>query len=227
MPNLIDLTGFENDKIKVWGLSTDRIIWPSGAIRAAWIVQCKNCNNMYILCGKTIRDGGRGCKCLGKRYLHTLHPLNNIWRGMIDRCENPKNHAWNSYGGRGIKICCGLKDILYFAKILGNRPNKGYSLDRINNDLGYFCGSCNYCLDRNLSLNVKWSTDFEQSCNRRSNKLVDCEGETIPMKVACKKLNIPYKLLWKRMKKFNQSFEEARDIYLERIKNGQTYSKKL
>src|SRR4051812_11102739 len=28
-----------------------------------------------------------------------------IWRGIIQRCTNPKVKAWGYYGGRGIKVC--------------------------------------------------------------------------------------------------------------------------
>src|ERR1700722_18905761 len=27
------------------------------------------------------------------------------WRNMVQRCVNPKNQAYNSYGGRGIIVC--------------------------------------------------------------------------------------------------------------------------
>lgn len=33
------------------------------------------------------------------------HSLYRTWYGMIDRCNNPSNAAYESYGGRGITVC--------------------------------------------------------------------------------------------------------------------------
>lgn len=33
------------------------------------------------------------------------HPLASIWKGMIRRCYNPKDKAYNYYGAKGVKVC--------------------------------------------------------------------------------------------------------------------------
>src|SRR6266550_4088333 len=45
----------------------------------------------------------------------TSHPLHDIWRGMLDRSENPRNKRYPRYGGRGIKVCERWHDIRAFA----------------------------------------------------------------------------------------------------------------
>jgi len=35
----------------------------------------------------------------------TSHPLYQIWRGILDRCENSRNNRYRRYGGRGIRVC--------------------------------------------------------------------------------------------------------------------------
>jgi hypothetical protein len=89
--------------------------------------------------------------------------------GAINRCFNPRNKDYLDYGGRlnppmsdryrfgpdgktGIGIEALVADI-------GVRP-KGYTLGRINNDLGYVVG------------NVEWQTWEEQENNRRDNHYI-------------------------------------------------------
>jgi len=65
------------------------------------------------------------------------------WRKMKDRCLNP-NHKYSKYYlQNGITIC--KKWMLFdgFYEDMGDRPN-GYSLDRIDNRLGYFKENCRW-----------------------------------------------------------------------------------
>jgi hypothetical protein len=82
-----------------------------------------------------------------------------IWTHMMGRCYNPNNHAYNRYGGRGIKVYKDWHDVESFnqsiLKTIGNRPTGSHSLDRIDNGGDY---------EPN---NVKWSSAKEQANNRR------------------------------------------------------------
>ena len=82
-----------------------------------------------------------------------------VWRNIKQRCCNPKHPAFPNYGGRGIKIYEPWLDsknfIDYCDVVLGPKP-VGHSIDRIDNNLGYFPG------------NLKWSSHSEQQSNRRS-----------------------------------------------------------
>ena len=79
------------------------------------------------------------------------------WHQMITRCENPNNRNYQYYGGRGIKVCerwrNSFKD---FAVDMGERPSRGHTLDRIENNGNYEPG------------NVRWATSGEQSKNKRN-----------------------------------------------------------
>lgn len=103
------------------------------------------------------------------------HYLYNTFALIKSRCYNPKCKTYKNYGGRGIKmldewIKSPKKFIEYIEKNLGDRP-KGYTIDRINNMLGYFPN------------NLKWSSAKEQSRNKRNNKLNNKDVETIREKV--------------------------------------------
>lgn len=106
------------------------------------------------------------------------HPLYSTWRGMLDRCHNPDAAGYRLYGARGITVCAAWRgDIsdgqlgvmggfLQFTSDMGDRP-PGYSIDRIDNDEGYYPGNC------------RWATQEEQSNNTRSNNRVTAGGKTL------------------------------------------------
>jgi len=94
----------------------------------------------------------------------TGHPLFSLWRGILDRCENPANSRYKRYGGRGITVHEPWHDIrVFIADIeasIGPKPHRcpecgsRYSLDRIRNDRGYKPG------------NVRWATASVQNGNK-------------------------------------------------------------
>ena len=91
-------------------------------------------------------------------------PTYRSWASMKQRCNNPNNDRYESYGGRGIKHIKKWRLFEGFLEDMGERPN-GKSLDRINNDKGYMKANC------------KWSTPIEQSNNTRYNKLINWKGK--------------------------------------------------
>lgn len=88
------------------------------------------------------------------------------WRDMKRRCYIPDFKQYQDYGGRGIKVCARWQDFDNFKKDMGEQPDKGYQLDRINNDGDYEPSNC------------RWATTAEQASNRRSNRLVTVFGRT-------------------------------------------------
>lgn len=124
----------------------------------------------------------KSCGCLSRERATTHgfygHPFYALWNGIIDRCTDPKVKGYHNYGGRGITICEGWLNPWAFAEDLyreiGPRPEgvgeKGYalySLDRKDNDGGYWCGRCAECIASGRPFNVQWSTRSEQLRNQR------------------------------------------------------------
>jgi len=109
--------------------------------------------------------GSRSCGCLLKelvtaratRHGMAASPEYTAWADMLQRCENPKNKWFNDYGGRGITVCEQWHFFPNFLADMGPRP-KDLTLDRLDNDLGYFPDNC------------EWRTRSAQQRNKRSYK---------------------------------------------------------
>lgn len=91
-----------------------------------------------------------------KRHGMSFTPVHNAWCDMRKRCSDPGHHAWSLYGGRGITVCARWDIFENFYEDMGDKPGKGYSIDRIDVNGNYEPSNC------------KWATQLEQSRNRRN-----------------------------------------------------------
>jgi len=80
------------------------------------------------------------------------------WTEMRARCLNPKNPNFKNWGGRGITICERWLVFKNFMEDMGER-SLGMTLERVDNDAGYFPENC------------VWADRTAQSRNRRYTKL--------------------------------------------------------
>lgn len=79
-------------------------------------------------------------------------PTYRIWEGMLHRC---RNHP--EYGGRGIDFDPRWAEFTNFLADMGERP-PGLTLDRIDNDGGYWAKNC------------RWATYSVQNANQRKRR---------------------------------------------------------
>lgn len=137
-----------------------------------WLFDC-DCGNEKAAKIKSVRSGSTSsCGCKFSKMMadrNTSHGLAGkslayrSWKDMRQRCNNPNNVDWLSYGGRGIKVCEKWDDFLAFLSDMGERPDN-HSIDRIDVNLGYSKENC------------RWALDKVQANNKRSNYRIEYNG---------------------------------------------------
>lgn len=88
---------------------------------------------------------------------------------MMHRCHKQRHKQFYKYGGRGITVCHRWRESFQAFYNDTGTPPKGMSLDRPDNDKGYWCGKCE-CQECGLlgrEKNWRWATRAEQANNRR------------------------------------------------------------
>lgn len=162
---------------------------------SAWECRCQ-CGNAKVVPGVQLRNGStKSCGCLIAETLrkrNTTHglyrtPEHHSWRGMNERCFNPNHKNYNIYGGRGITVCDRWRVFENFLADMGTRPSPKCSIDRIDTNGNYEPPNC------------RWATTGEQSNNRSNNRIVVVCGESMTIKQACDKYNLPYRTIEVRL----------------------------
>lgn len=133
--------------------------------------KCDCGNEKAIIRGSLLSGLTQSCGCLHKELTikaNTKHghakrskfsPEYYSWASMWTRTTNPKCAAYKHYGGRGIRVCDEWKSFDVFFQQMGPRP-KGTTLERKNNELGYFY------------LNCVWAGRIQQSRNKRNSVIL-------------------------------------------------------
>jgi len=184
-------------------------------IKTKWKCRC-DCGNYVSILVTSLNSGNtKSCGCLHKditRNLFTKHGHNKpkqrsltytTWDKMLQRCNNSNNNRYNHYGGRGIKICDrwqGKDGFVNFLADMGERLDKKYSIDRIDNN-------GDYCKE-----NCRWITMKEQNRNCSRNIILDFHGETKCLEDFARQYSIHPEVLRYRICKAKWPIEKALGI---------------
>ena len=97
------------------------------------------------------------------------------WSSMKTRVTNPRTRTADRYIHRGIDMDPRWSDFSEFLADMGERP-AGTSLDRIDNNNGYWPDNC------------RWATRVDQTRNQARNVFVELNGERIVLAEALDRL---------------------------------------
>lgn len=139
----------------------------TGKMIRRWKCKC-DCGNITIVRHGDLRNGSTvSCGCYNyekesaaKTHGYSRTKLGNVFEGMKQRCNNPKNKNYEKYGGRGIKICTEwLNDPKkFFDWAIKNGYKEGLSIDRIDVNGNYEPDNC------------RWADNEAQCLNQRLRK---------------------------------------------------------
>lgn len=111
-------------------------------------------------------------------------------KGMRDRCFSENCKQYNNYGSRGIIVCDRWKNSFEnFIADMGEKPSKGYSVERINNNGNYEPDNC------------RWATQKEQMANTSRTKWVILNDKKMMFTFAIKQLGVSMGSIYYRINK--------------------------
>lgn len=154
----------------ITGQKFDRLTAMKYIGKFKWLCIC-DCGNKHICYGGDLRQGKvRSCGCLRNERVREVigthysskEKLWYVWNDMRYRCEKPYHHAYNHYGGRGVKVCKEWHDYINFKNwAIDNGYTKGLTIDRIDVNGNYEPNNC------------RWIPQAEQVKNTRRNLDID------------------------------------------------------
>lgn len=174
--------------------------------KTAWKCVCDCGNITYVSTSNLTCNRIRSCGCLKLEKLlerSTTHNqrhtyLYEVWKGIRQRCKNPKHPSYHNYGGRGIKVCDEWDKS--FQAFYDWSYTNGYStenqkneklkltIDRIDNNGNYEPCNC------------RWVDRKVQASNTRLAKLFTINGETKCLSEWCKLFGIKRNTIYRRIK---------------------------
>ena len=132
-------------------------------------------------CGQCIRFGNTRALKHGFRPKSGATPTYNSWESMKKRIASKEGYALVGMDPRWESFSEFLAD-------MGERP-KGMTIDRINNEIGYWKDNC------------RWANKTTQSRNRRIAVTAGIDGDHIPVAEWARREGISYGAAYKRLRK--------------------------
>ena len=171
----IDRTGMRYGNLVVKKCSHAQYRSPRQGSYQFWLCKCDCGNSKIVLANNLVKGNTKSCGCKSSRssfgHRITTHGMSGTktyksWQAMKDRCYSASHIEYKRYGAVGIKVCKRWLDSFEnFLQDMGERPG-GMSLERKDSTKNYSPSNC------------KWADAYEQANNRRSNRMISCNGLT-------------------------------------------------
>lgn len=168
---------FKNDLMNQrFGRLVAMHIDPSPSSRTKWVCKC-DCGETFSAMRSNLLGGGStSCGCSKATHGHSrkgkMSPTMSSWSAMMSRCRDANSPSFKHYNSRGITVCRrwaegedGLSGFSCFLEDMGVRPSLEYSIERVDNDLGYYPANC------------EWASRKAQALNRTTTRFFLHEGK--------------------------------------------------
>ena len=181
--------------------------------KSYWLFKCDCGKEKAIRTDGVISGIVKSCGCLSREltskrfFKHGMieDRFYKIWKGIKGRCLNKNNSSYKNYGDRGITICSEWIEFKNFYRDMNNSyknhvkkfGEKNTSIDRENNEKGYYRKNCHF------------ATIKEQNLNTRRNYIITYKGQSMKIDQWSKKLNINKKTLFSRLYVLKWSIKKA------------------
>lgn len=186
-----------------------------------WRCKC-SCGNYKNVQTSHLKSGAiQSCGCLQRELTaqrSTKHNgakankkerLYNVWCGIKERCNNPNQDHYHSYGGRGIRICeewendySAFREWALSNGYDENAIGRECTIDRID-------VNGNYCPE-----NCRWVDQKIQSLNKTTTLYFDYNGKRMTLKEIAEEAVVNYKCLYSRIHTYHWTLEDAMSIPL-------------
>lgn len=184
------------------------------------LVKCQcDCGNISIIEATRVTNGiTLSCGCLRIENISNIsktHGLTNtrlyrIWGAMINRCENPNNNRFYTYGAKGIVVCdTWRRDFkAFYDWAMENGYEENLTIDRIDVNGNYEPSNC------------RWATAKEQANNKKNSRIIDYNGETKNVKEWATHFGFNYKYFHEKLADFDWKIEKVLELpyFKERLK---------
>lgn len=178
-------------------LTVEEIVVGKGNRKYSCCCSCGSTKKVVVRGASLATGNTKSCGCLKselaseRRITHGKSNTNtfSIYRGMKNRCCNPRSKHYSNYGARGIVVSEEwLNSYEVFLADMGERPGKAYSLDRIDNDGPYSKDNC------------RWATRAEQGINKRNTVYVIFQDQKVALNTLANEYNINRTTVSQRIK---------------------------
>lgn len=159
---------------------------------AIWLCSCVKCGKEKMKIGSNLTHG-RSINCLCVHFNATHHDSVNCkeyraYKHMINRCYLKSTKEYCRYGARGITVCDRWREsYTNFLSDMGRAPSPHHSLDRVDNNKGYYPENC------------RWATIKQQANNKRRTYMVPFDGNEVPLGELCSRFGMPIELIRGRL----------------------------
>lgn len=174
--------------------------------KTQWLCKC-DCGNEKVVARSSLTSGKtRSCGCLMKEsrvivaeklkgdksplFKHGMcySRIHVIHRNMKGRCYNKNDHAYKSYGGRGITVCKEWRDdfLNFYNWAISSGYNDELTLDRIDVNGNYEPSNC------------RWVGMKTQQNNRTNNVHLSYNGEIHTLSEWAEKIGITKSAIYHR-----------------------------